>query len=234
MFDQPGGCPASCNGNDDLCVFDRDGTKMYQTNIATGVSPVLGKPLGSVFQIDVQQGDVLTFDRDPADPYWNIGLEIWDGRCEYDQEFNSGDLCLDTGFLRTCEDPTKPYCSDYVKDYEFETVHLVHGGENSCGYPGSYYVGYFARKLFVQTPYIPIAGEYIIDFEYGIGSPGQGNENFKIVCGADEYQFNDIPGDTPRFEGDQVTCDFEKGVNMFSFEGDEDSVHFDYFRIFSA
>ena len=72
-----GECPSGCQENDDLCIYDRDGTLLHTDNFLEGDVPDI--------KLDVESGDVLKFGIG-ADSHWNVGLEIWEGTCPQEPE----------------------------------------------------------------------------------------------------------------------------------------------------
>lgn len=98
-----------------------------------------------------------------------------------------------------------------------------------------------AYSAAITTPELSYPGCYQLTVWYRVGSLGQNEENFNLVCGENTYDFFDV--DLVNSERDHpalfnpttpVPCKFQAGANTISLIGLGNSVHIDQFQLTSC
>ena len=142
-------------------------------------------------------------------------------------------LCFDSDYDSSSQ------LSTYVREIYSPASHWS-GGSGSCGVAGNYYIDSDSEQgpygsLVLYTPSLPIAGQYVFSFNYGIGNDPQ-TEDFSVECSGVTYEFPDLDDDgTFDWHNKSILCDLEAGVNHITFTSlDSGSVHFDIFNLYTC
>lgn len=103
------------------------------------------------------------------------------------------------------------------------------------------YLFNYPSTLTLSTPYIPVAGRYLITYDVGLGGIPQVNEDYSVSCGGVTNDFFDGVGSgvNSSFYGHlnmSLFCDFAIGENEIIFSalpsaGTDQSMHFYYLKI---
>ncbi|MBU3979108.1 hypothetical protein KJ980_05445 [Patescibacteria group bacterium] len=154
--------------------------------------------------------------------------------------YDSGELCLDTGF-----NPINGL-SNWVTGNSNFRRNYGHGVSSLCpgccgAVPGSYWVRNNAadkvqRVLTVKTPSLPSAGMYQFTINYLIGDvPSQADENMQIVIGGETFDLRDgveLVNANDLRDYSNITVNLNAGVNSFDIKGiGDDSVQVEAFRL---
>jgi len=155
--------------------------------------------------------------------------------CE-EVDYDEGWLCMEDGLQQNG-------LSDYVVSLDGpDKSYFDNFGNNSiCGnVTGHYTIDSGGKenpqpngKLVLQTPELPVTGEYFFSFTYE-REMEELKEDFSVKCGNKTYYFNDAAGPND-YMNDTVECNFNEGRNNVTFSSfGIGSVHLETFRVFNC